>query len=247
MKSIAASSGEKGQRSLLSVAQRTDAGLPTRHARDVPRPSNADLFFAELTGRRPRRTRRGGLGRGDGEWSEDAPARSAVTNPGDLRWIVMNASVPAKRDKQPWAAAIRQKTDYFSDYTGWERRSEALTIEKVSVGTSFDLIIAANVKGRLKGTEDGLYIMDATVTALKPQDFSATRRQTSVVDVEVGFEDAKKKLHSVKASWDFSKGCARLDIPVRVTYRAAGLPPDEFTITWFGNGDAPITPFSPSP
>jgi hypothetical protein len=197
----------------------------------------ADLFFADLTGQPMQRSM---------ALAEDnPPARSAVLNPGWSNWVVMIASQPAKRDAPRWAGAIRSKTDASSDYTGWEHRSESFTIDKLTVGTSFDMLITANVKGRLKGTDDPLYVMDATVAAFAPRDFSATRRRVGGVDVEVGFEDDKKKLHFVKASWDYDKGCARLDIPVRVTFNAKGLRPDDFT--WFGNGDPPITPFSPTP
>jgi hypothetical protein len=159
----------------------------------------------------------------------------------------MVASMPAKHAAPRWAGAIRQRTDVSKDYTGWVHRSESFTIDKLRAGTSLDILITADVKGRRKGTDDAVYITEATVTASAPRDFSTALRKSAVVDVEVGFQDDKKKLHFVKASWDRDKDCARLDIPVRVTFRAKGLPPDEFTITWFGNGDPPITPFSPTP
>jgi hypothetical protein len=220
--------------------------------------ANADLFFAELTGQPLRRSPRQGFraGRAAG-WvgpAEDAPVppvRSAVLNPGKQLWVVMKSSQPAKEDPPNWAGAIRWKSDYFSDYTGWEYKSETFTIDKLTidkpkVGISLDMLITANVKGKLKGADDAIYVMEATVKAFPPRDYSATRKKMGDVDVEVGYVDNRGKLQFAKASWDSSKGCARLDIPVRVTYSAKGLKPDEFTITWFGNGDPPLTPASPA-
>jgi hypothetical protein len=196
--------------------------------------------------RRPFGTPRGGQRRGDWESAEDTPA-SAVMNPGDYSWTVMRRSIPSKLEQEPWGGAIRQKTDIFSDYTGWEDRSEVLPIEKILAGTKFDILITAKVKGHIKGSEDAVYIRDASVKASPPEDLRAENRRKFAVDVEVGYKDDKKKWQLVKASWDHDKGCARLVIPVRITYRGSKLWPDEFTITWFGNGDAPIHPFSASP
>jgi hypothetical protein len=232
----------------LYVAHRTDAPFLIGHARDVPRPVDvraaADLFFAELMGQPLRQSP--GRGRSAGPaWTEDTPVRSSVMNPGWRSWVVMVSNAPAKDRTLRWAGAIRQQSDASSNYTGWEDRSETFTVEKLSLGIKLDIRITAKVKGRLKGKDDAVYVTEATVRAFEPRDFSATRTKKAAVTVEVGFEDEKKKLRFVKASWDRDKVCARVDIPVRVSYSAKGFAPDDFTITWFGNGDPPITPSSP--
>jgi hypothetical protein len=218
----------------------------------------ADLFYEDRVGRPALRS-----GEGSARWrtaesfmaelsgeaiGEDAaePARTSVMNPGLMSWVVMIDSIPAKPKTSPWAGAIRQRTDYSSDYEGWERQAQALKIDNVSTGTTFDLIIAANVKGRLKGTSDAVYVMEATVTALEPRDFRPLRKRVGVVDAVVGF-DVLDQTQRVRASWDYERRCARVDIPVRVTFHAFQGPPTDFTIVWFGNGDPPITPFTPAP
>lgn len=231
----------------------------------MPRPLDeraaADLFFAELTGQPlprwlpRRRGRAGGAWRTGGSpaaptgesmpFAEDV-VRSSVKNPGWSSWGVMVGSVPSKQDPPPRAGAIRQRSDESSDYTGWERKSEPFTLEQQKAGIGFvlDITTAAKVKGQRKGTTDAVYVTDVTVTASVPRDVSPTRRMVGVVDVHVGFEDKNRKLHFVKASWDRDKGCARVDIPVRVSFSSPRLLPDQFVITWFGNGEVERSPLA---
>ena len=239
------------------------------YPRAVPRRSlddraAADLFFADLTGEPLRPSpfdwRRRGAWKSRGgvfvpgesaeaeAWSEADPARSAVINPGWLSWAVMISSTPSTPNPPKWAGAIRQRSDPSTDYTGWEDRSVMLSpIDKLQVGTTFDIRTTARVKGRLKNKDDAVYITDATVIAFPTRDYSPTNARIGDVNVEVGYQDAQRKLHFVKASWDYSKGCARLDIPFRITYTGKRLAPEDYTITWFGNDDPPITPFTPTP
>lgn len=187
----------------------------------------ADRFFADLVGRAPRSF---------GETVGSGVVRSAVYNPGTASWTPMVSSFPAKN--QYWAAAIRQRTDYFSDYTGWEHRTEAFAVDSAPLGIAVDLLFSANVKGMIKGTDEALYIMDARVVAFEPRASGTLFPRIGVVNVEVA---------GVKPSWDSGKACARLDIPVQVTFNALAPSPDRrnFTFVWFGNGDPPLTPFTP--
>jgi hypothetical protein len=150
----------------------------------------------------------------------------------------MAGSQPARRDR--WAGAVRQKSDPGADYDGWERAAETLTVESAAYGTAVDLTFAANVKGRLKGTEEQIYLMEATVRAAPPRAVGVLFPRVGVVDVEVG---------RVKASWDCGARCARLDVPVRVEFRADPRKPhvEAFTFVWFGNGDPPSHPLAPKP
>ena len=207
----------------------------------------ADLFFAELTGQPLRRSR---FGESIALAEDDPVVRSAVMNPGWSSWGVMVANQPSKSKTFHWAGAIRQRSDYSKDYTGWDDKSASFTIEKLRAGAKFDILTTAKIKGRLKtaGKDEAYYVKDATVKAFAPQPYSDKYKVTGVIDVEVGYEDDNKKLRFVKASWDRDKECARVDIPVRVTYGKRELPPDEFIITWFGNQDSPVHPFNaPTP
>jgi hypothetical protein len=207
--------------------------------------ASADLFFADLTGQtfRRRPPRRSGQAEA---FAEDAPARSTVMNPGFDKWTVMVGSVPSKRDPPLWAGAIRQKS-VTSEYTGWERRSESVTLDKKKAGAIFDLLVVAYVNGQLKGTDGRLYVMDATVTASAPRDISTARPRVGTIDIEVGYDGSGGTRRITKASWDSTRQCARLVLPVRVSYSKKDLPPDFFEIVWFGNGDKPELPSTLSP